>query len=100
MEERMYVYVYTAISMLFPFDCNNLSKVKVLMATNRIDTLDPALIRPGRIDRKIEVPMPDYKTKKKIFQIHTGKMSLADDVNLDEFTVTKVSFFFFCCLIF
>jgi 26S proteasome regulatory subunit T2 len=68
-----------------------LSKVKVLMATNRIDTLDPALIRPGRIDRKIEVPMPDYKTKKKIFQIHTGKMSLADDVNLDEFTVTKVS---------
>ncbi len=61
------------------------------MATNRIDTLDPALIRPGRIDRKIEVPMPDYKTKKKIFQIHTGKMSLADDVNLDEFTVTKVS---------
>ncbi len=68
-----------------------LSKVKVLMATNRIDTLDPALIRPGRIDRKIEVPMPDYKTKKKIFQIHTGKMSLSDDVNLDEFTVTKVS---------
>jgi 26S proteasome regulatory subunit T2 len=65
--------------------------VKVLMATNRIDTLDPALIRPGRIDRKIEVPMPDYKTKKKIFQIHTGKMSLADDVNLDEFTITKVS---------
>ena len=69
---------------------NILSKVKVLMATNRIDTLDPALIRPGRIDRKIEVPMPDYKTKKKIFQIHTGKMSLADDVNLDEFTITKV----------
>jgi len=68
-----------------------LSKVKVLMATNRIDTLDPALIRPGRIDRKIEVPMPDYKTKKKIFQIHTGKMSLSDDVNLDEFTITKVS---------
>ena len=61
------------------------------MATNRIDTLDPALIRPGRIDRKIEVPMPDYKTKKKIFQIHTGKMSLSDDVNLDEFTITKVS---------
>jgi 26S proteasome regulatory subunit T2 len=73
------------------FACNFLSKVKVLMATNRIDTLDPALIRPGRIDRKIEVPMPDYKTKKKIFQIHTGKMSLADDVNLDEFTITKVS---------
>lgn len=38
--------------------------VKVLMATNRIETLDPALIRPGRIDRKIEFPLPDAATKK------------------------------------
>ena len=85
------MYVFCCVSLFVELPANFLSKVKVLMATNRIDTLDPALIRPGRIDRKIEVPMPDYKTKKKIFQIHTGKMSLADDVNLDEFTVTKVS---------
>jgi 26S proteasome regulatory subunit T2 len=58
--------------------------VKVLLATNRIETLDPALLRPGRIDRKIEFSMPDFSTKRRIFQIHTGKMSLADDVNLDE----------------
>lgn len=63
--------------------------VKVIMATNRIDSLDPALIRPGRIDRKIEFPMPDPKTKRKIFSIHTGKMTLAEDVSLEEFIMTK-----------
>lgn len=47
--------------------------------------LDPALIRPGRIDRKIEFPLPDHKTKKMIFEIHTSRMSLAEDVDLDEF---------------
>jgi 26S proteasome regulatory subunit T2 len=63
--------------------------VKVIMATNRIDSLDPAMIRPGRIDRKIEFPLPDEKTKRRIFQIHTSKMSLSDDVNLEEFVVAK-----------
>ena len=58
-------------------------------ATNRIDSLDPALIRPGRIDRKIEFPLPDIKTKRRIFQIHTGKMTLADDVNMEEFVTSK-----------
>merc|ERR1712010_355499 len=63
--------------------------VKVLLATNRIETLDPALIRPGRIDRKIEFPLPDQKTKRHIFKICTGKMTLADDVNLEEFVMMK-----------
>lgn len=60
------------------------------MATNRIDSLDPALIRPGRIDRKIEFPLPDTKTKRRIFGIHTGRMTLGDDVNLEEFIMAKV----------
>lgn len=59
------------------------------MATNRIETLDPALIRPGRIDRKIEFPLPDEKTKRRIFQIHTSRMTLSDDVNLDELIMAK-----------
>jgi len=63
--------------------------VKVVMATNRIETLDPALIRPGRIDRKIEFPLPDEKTKKRIFQIHTSRMTLSDDVKLDEMIQAK-----------
>ena len=63
--------------------------VKVLMATNRIDSLDPALIRPGRIDRKIEFPLPDERTKRRIFNIHTSRMQLADDVELDEFITAK-----------
>merc|ERR1712180_442201 len=63
--------------------------VKVIMATNRIETLDPALIRPGRIDRKIEFPLPDEKTKRRIFQIHTSRMTLADDVDLEEYIMSK-----------
>ncbi|CRK88438.1 CLUMA_CG002257, isoform A [Clunio marinus] len=63
--------------------------VKVIMATNRIETLDPALIRPGRIDRKIEFPLPDEKTKRRIFNIHTSKMTLSTDVNLSELIMAK-----------
>lgn len=62
------------------------------MATNKIETLDPALIRPGRIDRKIEFPLPDTKTKRRIFGIHTGKMTLSEDVNLEEFIMAKVRY--------
>ena len=65
------------------------SDVKVIMATNKIETLDPALIRPGRIDRKIKFPLPDEKTKRRIFLIHTAKMNLADDVDLEELIISK-----------
>lgn len=63
--------------------------VKVIMATNRIETLDPALIRPGRIDRKIEFPLPDEKTKRRIFTIHTSRMTLSDDINFEDIVMSK-----------
>lgn len=46
------------------------------MATNRADTLDPALLRPGRLDRKIEFPNPDRRQKRMVFQACTAKMNL------------------------
>lgn len=63
--------------------------IKVIMATNKIEVLDSALIRPGRIDRKIEFGMPDAATKRRIFKIHTSRMSLAEDVNIEELVSTK-----------
>lgn len=68
---------------------NLYSFLQVVMATNRIETLDPALIRPGRIDRKIEFPLPDEKTKRRIFNIHTSRMTLAEGVNLQELIMAK-----------
>ncbi|KXS19216.1 26S proteasome subunit P45 [Gonapodya prolifera JEL478] len=61
------------------------SNVKVIMATNRADTLDPALLRPGRLDRKIEFPMPDRRQKRLIFSTITGKMNLSEEVDLEDF---------------
>jgi len=59
--------------------------VKVIMATNRPDTLDPALLRPGRLDRKIEFPVPDRRQKRLIFQVCTSKMNLSEEVDLEDY---------------
>jgi len=59
--------------------------VKCIMATNRADTLDPALLRPGRLDRKIEFPLPDRRQRRLIFQTITSKMNLSDEVDLEDF---------------
>merc|ERR1711988_2018000 len=61
------------------------TNVKVIMATNRADTLDPALLRPGRLDRKIEFPVPDRRQKRLIFQACTSKMNLGDEVDLEDY---------------
>merc|ERR1740130_656990 len=61
------------------------ANVKVIMATNRQDTLDPALLRPGRLDRKIECPLPDRRQKRMVFQVLTSKMSLHEDLDLEDY---------------
>lgn len=61
-----------------------LRRVVVIAATNRPDLLDPALLRPGRFDKLIYVPPPDYKARVEIFKVHTRKLPLAEDVNLEE----------------
>lgn len=60
---------------------DNLGDVKIIGATNRADILDKAILRPGRLDRPIHVPLPDDKGRREIFRIHTKKMSLNNDVN-------------------
>jgi len=59
-------------------------EIKVIAATNRQDTLDPALLRSGRLDRKIEFPHPDESARARIMQIHSRKMNVNPDVNFDE----------------
>src|SRR6266850_8131965 len=54
------------------------------MATNRQDTLDPALLRPGRLDRKIEFPLPSRRERRLIFHTVTSKMNLSPDVDLED----------------
>jgi len=64
---------------------DQMTNVKVIMATNRQDTLDPALLRPGRLDRKIEFPLPDRRQKRLVFQAITSKMNLSEEVDLEDF---------------
>ncbi len=61
-----------------------LKDVVVIAATNRPDMVDPALLRPGRIERHIYIPPPDREARKEIFRIHTKDMPLTDDVSIDE----------------
>lgn len=60
------------------------SDIKVIAATNRVDILDPALLRSGRLDRKIEFPHPNEEARARIMQIHSRKMNVSPDVNFEE----------------
>lgn len=71
---------------------NALDNVKIIMATNRPDILDPALLRPGRLDRKIEIPLPNEKGRKDILQIHSNKIAKGDEIDYDVLVKLTVGF--------
>ena len=64
----------------------------VLAATNRVDILDPAIMRPGRFDRKVAVGTPDIKGRREILDVHSKNKPLADDVDLDEVSKSTAGF--------
>ena len=63
---------------------NTLGKVKIIMATNRPDVLDPALLRPGRLDRKIEIPLPNEEARKDILNIHSFNLPKYGEIDWDS----------------
>ena len=62
---------------------DKLGQVKTIMATNRPDTLDPALLRPGRLDRKIEIGLPNESARLDILKIHSKKITKVGEINLE-----------------
>lgn len=58
-------------------------QVKMIMATNRPDVLDPALLRPGRLDRKIEIPLPNEVARMDILKIHASKVTKHGDIDYE-----------------
>jgi cell division protease FtsH len=66
--------------------------IVVIGATNRLDTLDEALLRPGRFDRQIEIGLPDINSRKKILELHTKNKPLSDDVDLKALAKSTVGF--------
>lgn len=86
------IFLWRIFNFQIPYILRNNLAVKtvflwrqVIMATNRADTLDPALLRPGRLDRKIEFPIPDRRQKRLIFSTITSKMNVSEEVDLEDY---------------
>lgn len=71
---------------------SDLDDVKIIMATNRPDILDEALLRPGRLDRKIEIPLPNEKGRREILNIHSQKMERGEDIDFEHLVKLTVGF--------
>lgn len=77
---------------------DSLGQVKMIMATNRPDTLDPALLRPGRLDRKIEIPLPNEQARLEILKIHAGPISKHGEIGISYifiFLIRRIVCFFY-----
>src|SRR4029079_8932809 len=73
---------------------DTLGKVNIIMATNRPDVLDPALLRPGRLDRKIEIPLPNEQGRLEVLKIHAGSITKHGDIDFEA--LVKLSDGFNC----
>mmetsp|Transcript_6487 Transcript_6487/g.20069 ORF Transcript_6487/g.20069 Transcript_6487/m.20069 type:complete len:397 (+) Transcript_6487:100-1290(+) len=71
---------------------DDLGRVKIIMATNRPDTLDPALLRPGRLDRKVEIPLPNEQSRVEILKIHSDKITKHGDIDWEAIVKLTDSF--------
>jgi 26S proteasome regulatory subunit T4 len=84
---REYVLTSQLLNQMDGFD--SLGRTKLIMATNRPDTLDPALLRPGRLDRKIEIPLPNEQGRLEILKIHAKGINKSGDIDYEA--VVKLS---------
>ena len=81
--------LFTPMQLLNQMDgFDTLGKTKLIMATNRPDTLDPALLRPGRLDRKIEIPLPNEQARLEILKIHAAPVNKGGEIDYEA--VVKV----------
>lgn len=71
---------------------DSLGRTKLIMATNRPDTLDPALLRPGRLDRKIEIPLPNEQARLEILKIHCQPVNKAEDIDYEAIVKVIIPF--------
>lgn len=76
--------MYISFQLLNQMDgFDTLGRTKLIMATNRPDTLDPALLRPGRLDRKIEIPLPNEQGRLEILKIHAGPVNKGKEIDYE-----------------
>lgn len=78
---KMLIGVIKLLNQMDGFD--SLGRTKLIMATNRPDTLDPALLRPGRLDRKIEIPLPNEQARTEILKIHAKPVNKSGDIDYE-----------------
>jgi 26S proteasome regulatory subunit T4 len=71
---------------------DSLGRTKLIMATNRPDTLDPALLRPGRLDRKIEIPLPNEQARSEILKIHAQPVNKSGEIDYEAIVKVRASF--------
>lgn len=91
MSERLGACVYNMFEKVY--------QVKMIMATNRPDVLDPALLRPGRLDRKIEIPLPNEQSRMDILKIHAAGIAKHGEIDYEAIVkLAEVSFFFLTTL--